>query len=241
MFDSSTSTQPTTAIMTYQQFKRVVVKTILSTDMICHSQLKENIDILCTNNKNRNNQRPLKPLFEPHTDPFPYFFKSSSTQQQEGSCSYEKEAQQMICSILLHAADISNPCRPLALAHQFSNLVCTEFFQQQDKKQKVSSFRSTATSKHPSPSDISLGFIDVIVQPYFESLSQLFSNIKDILQQCKENRALWLSSSNGNLNTPPCGLVLAHKKSPTTRGEDMMKHASSKHMRTHSDNSITIF
>lgn len=151
--------------------------------MLCHWKLQENIDIL-RKNQSDTLKCTVKPLFEPHTDPFVYFNQDTIPSD---------DTLQMLCNILLHAADISNPCRPLQLAHRFSNLVCIEFFQQGEKERALGLPITFSTER--SPSDINLSFIDVIVQPYFESLSKLFPNINKLLQQCKENRALWTTTT----------------------------------------------
>lgn len=200
---------------------------ILATDMVCHFTLKDNIQILhekidelkqhsqvkkvLLSMGNKSEKRKLKPLF-PQQNPFDYFqqhFFCNAAQPEPpefistttNSHLLNQKERLMMCKILIHAADISNPCRPWTVFHQQSRLVCVEFFRQGDIEESMGlPISPNMNRKEANPSSINVGFIDYIVQPYFEALSLLFPKSKELLVHCAKNRGEWLKLSTENID-----------------------------------------
>lgn len=201
--------------MTQEEFKSSIVKMILATDMICHFTLKDNIAILHDNIKKSHHMQQLfqntvsikstlKPLFTTSNDPFEYFklkhfnqINTTTTAILDSSIAtpaLNKNERQMMCNILIHAADISNPCRPWPVFHQQSRLVCVEFFRQGEQELKLGlPVSPNMDQKIANPSKINVGFIDFIVRPYFEALSKLFPKSIELVDVCTKNRQEWLN------------------------------------------------
>lgn len=98
----------------------------------------------------------------------------------------------MLCHILIHAADISNPCRPWPIFYHAAQLVCTEFFRQAEEEFHM---RLIPHIGNTNPSTISVGFIDFIVYPYFQAISELCPKSASMMETCVKNRQEWIRLS----------------------------------------------
>lgn len=219
-----TSSQTCGAYISQQDAKMFTVKMILATDMVCHFTLKDNINILHEKIDNLKEQmqvheafqntitlakqdhRPLKPIFPEEKGPNPFCHFSDNYFHTDAIPALSHthpdlllngEERLMMCKILIHAADISNPCRPWPVFHQQSSLVCVEFFRQGEEERRLGLPVSPNMDRsEANPSTINVGFIDFIVQPYFEALALLFPKSKELVVQCTKNREEWLKLSS---------------------------------------------
>ncbi|KAG0321532.1 hypothetical protein BG000_003186 [Podila horticola] len=117
------------------------------------------------------------------------------------------ELRQNLMNCLLHAADISNAIKPWALCKRWSDLVVQEFFRQGDieKAQDLPVSPNMDRDQHNQP-QISLGFGDFVVQPYFESFCEFLPEAAPFLTNLASNRAQWqalqtASQQSGNANS----------------------------------------
>ncbi|KAL9554632.1 hypothetical protein PS6_003314 [Mucor atramentarius] len=208
--------------MTQEEFKSSIVKMILATDMVCHFTLKDNIAILHDKIKSSSQMQQLfqstvsiestlKPLFNACNDPFEYFksnhFSQSTTtiaactKTTADTTVLDKNERLMMCNILIHAADVSNPCRPWSVFHQQSRLVCVEFFRQGEQELSLGlPVSPNMDQKIANPSKINVGFIDFIVHPYFEALSELYPKSIELVDACTKNRQEWLDLATETIN-----------------------------------------
>ncbi|KAG2210493.1 hypothetical protein INT47_002435 [Mucor saturninus] len=221
-----TSSESAGVPLTEQEAKVFTIKMILATDMVCHFTLKDNISILHEKIDNLKEQmqvseafqntvsiakqeRTLLPIFpeEKGPNPFNYFAENYFHTDKVPCLAHgEKvllggEERLMMCKILIHAADISNPCRPWPVFYQQSSLVCVEFFRQGEEELRLG--LPVSPNMNPSeanPSSINVGFIDFIVQPYFEALASLFPKSKELVVQCGQNKKEWLKLSSQRLD-----------------------------------------
>ncbi|KAF9428017.1 High affinity cAMP-specific and IBMX-insensitive 3',5'-cyclic phosphodiesterase 9A [Podila epigama] len=102
------------------------------------------------------------------------------------------ELRQNLSNCLLHAADISNAIKPWALCKHWSDLVVHEFFRQGDieKAQDLPVSPNMDRDQHNQP-QISIGFCDFVVQPYFESFCEFLPEASPFLANLMSNRAQW--------------------------------------------------
>ncbi|KAF9125847.1 hypothetical protein BGW39_007109 [Mortierella sp. 14UC] len=103
------------------------------------------------------------------------------------------ELRQNLCNCLLHAADISNAVKPWTLCKRWSDLVVQEFFRQGDieKAQQLPVSPNMDRDQHNQP-QISLGFGDFVVQPYFESFVEFLPEAAPFLAALANNREQWV-------------------------------------------------
>ncbi|KAI9301943.1 hypothetical protein BJ944DRAFT_290549 [Cunninghamella echinulata] len=113
------------------------------------------------------------------------------------------------CSILLHAADISNTLRPWFICKQWSDLIVEEFFKQGDAERRNGLPISPGMDRHASDqASISLKFSDFIIKPYFEVLMSFIPQGQGFLSTLAENRLKWLQLkdqpfTDSSLSTAP--------------------------------------
>ncbi|KAG0273642.1 High affinity cAMP-specific and IBMX-insensitive 3',5'-cyclic phosphodiesterase 9A [Linnemannia exigua] len=120
---------------------------------------------------------------------------SSSPRSLDGYTAHDLtvEQRQSLCNCLLHAADISNAVKPWTICKRWSDLVVQEFFRQGDieKAQHLPVSPNMDRDQHNQP-QISLGFSDFVVQPYFEAFVELLPDASPLLTTLADNRAHWV-------------------------------------------------
>ncbi|KAI9017977.1 hypothetical protein CLU79DRAFT_762470 [Phycomyces nitens] len=110
-----------------------------------------------------------------------------------------KLEREVLCQIMLHAADISNALRPWSICKTWSNLVCEEFFGQGDaEKASGLPISPNMDRGQTTQATISLKFGDYIVNPYFEIFAAVFPKSDKLLQLLAENRKEWVTLENNN-------------------------------------------
>lgn len=152
----------------YRIVRRRIIECILATDNAYHSkhlsQLKNIID-----NHIIKDENGLKALFE---DDNVKLFNN----------------QQTFLNMIIHAADISNPAKPLDLYKRWVDLVFEEFFSQGDlekTKDLPISFNCDRDSVQISKAQI--GFITLIVKPTFDVLNVVIPECNEYLKNISIN------------------------------------------------------
>ncbi|CEG79294.1 hypothetical protein RMATCC62417_13779 [Rhizopus microsporus] len=112
----------------------------------------------------------------------------------KSSSKLTQEERLMLCNIIIHAADVSSPCRPWELFHKLARLLYVEFSEQAETEKKL------GLPQHMNPlqdnlQTTNMRFID-FVYPYFENLSVLFPKSFELLDVCSKNREEWSKLSS---------------------------------------------
>ncbi|KAF9923515.1 hypothetical protein FBU30_006437 [Linnemannia zychae] len=110
------------------------------------------------------------------------------------------ELRQNLINCLLHAADISNAVKPWHLCKRWSDLVIQEFFRQGDieKAQSLPVSPNMDRDLYSQP-QISLGFADFVVLPYFESFVEFLPEAAPFLAALISNREQWVLMQKASL------------------------------------------
>lgn len=100
-----------------------------------------------------------------------------------------------LLSVIVHAADISNPTRPNAVTVQWAQVYGEEIMQLGEKRLKI----GLPIAPSPARDTFSLpknqiGFINFIIQPFFLLLSRVF-DISDAISNIEENLQYWKSNN----------------------------------------------
>jgi len=91
-------------------------------------------------------------------------------------------------SFIIHAADISNPTKPLPIYKEWAQRCVDEFFKQGDLEKKMGMPISFNCDRNTvSLPQSQLGFMDVIVSPLFNVLNEYFPQLSFTLENLKEN------------------------------------------------------
>lgn len=123
-----------------------------------------------------------------------YYSVASHFTDRYAPAALNVEQRQQLCNCLLHGADISNAVKPWTICKRWSDLVVQEFFRQGDieKAQGLPVSPNMDRDQHNQP-QISLGFGDFVVQPYFEVLTELLPRAIPVLDSLSSNREQWLA------------------------------------------------
>lgn len=167
----------------YRIMRRRVIECILSTDMTYHpkhySQLKNKIDTLCIESG-----KGIEKLIS------------------SDNIGKNFDNQQLILNMILHAADISNPTKPIDIYKKWVDLVFDEFFSQGDlekgNKIPISINCDRDIIKIPKTQ---IGFISLVVKPTFELINHIIPECCEVyLQNIEYNYKYYEECDNSNYN-----------------------------------------
>jgi hypothetical protein len=111
----------------------------------------------------------------------------------------------LVLRMLLHAADISNPCRPWKLAKQWSECIVEEFFNQ-GILEKIHGYSISPNMDRNTVNQVqvSLGFVDTMVLPFFEELVHFLPKSHVLVDQLLKNRCAWQAMKLAHSNVSRC-------------------------------------
>ncbi|CAG8790193.1 20855_t:CDS:2, partial [Gigaspora rosea] len=138
-------------------------------------------------------------------------------------CSSEESGEEMD-NVLLHAADLSNTVRPWDISKRWSDLVVEEFFHQGDlEKQNNLPVSPNMDRKKAHQCQISLGFGDFVVKPYFEAFASFLNQANIFLDILANNRVCWDDMKNAPPQPPPTLLIPSSDDPSTFEDENSSK------------------
>ncbi|CAJ0650603.1 8978_t:CDS:2 [Entrophospora sp. SA101] len=160
----------------------------------------------------------------------------------------DKDRRLILLKVLLHAADLSNTVRPWEISKCWSDCVVEEFFKQGDlEKLKNLPVSPNMDREQTHQSQISLGFGDYVVKPYFEAFALFLNQAKIFLDTLAENRVCWDEMNNNqnkanyvdNVNENDPQLSPSSKSSPPSSASDLKTKSPISSTKPLSDISIT--
>ncbi|CAD8190497.1 unnamed protein product [Paramecium pentaurelia] len=93
---------------------------------------------------------------------------------------------------LLHAADISNPFKPMKNYEKWTFRVLGEFWQQGDKEKDLGlPITMLCDRRTTNVAKSQIGFIDFMVLPYYNTLQQILPQLAEFMEQISENKRFW--------------------------------------------------
>jgi 3'5'-cyclic nucleotide phosphodiesterase len=100
------------------------------------------------------------------------------------------DERMLLFSLLLHAADISNPAKPWLIASKWADCVNTEFWAQGDAEQGMGLPVAPLNDRHAvtSVSAGQINFMEFVVAPLFAFLAKAVPETKGLLVQLLHNR-----------------------------------------------------
>ena len=103
-------------------------------------------------------------------------------------------------SFIIHAADISNPTKPLEIYKEWGKRCVDEFFKQGDlEREKGLPISFNCDRYTVSLSQSQIGFIDVIVLPFFTVLNEYFPQLSFTLVNLKNNYNYYKNNKNDDI------------------------------------------
>jgi hypothetical protein len=97
-------------------------------------------------------------------------------------------------STILHAADISNPCKPRPIMVGWTERVLTEFWAQGDEEKSLGFDISPLCDRESGVRTVpksQIGFVSFVVLPMYKALTKIIPEVDEALQLLHGNLAFW--------------------------------------------------
>jgi len=92
---------------------------------------------------------------------------------------------------------LSNPAKPLAIAHHWAERIVEEFFAQGDRERKLGIPISPLCDRVKSDMEVGQsGFIRFVVLPSYKLWVQLIPEFEPIITNLEDNLAFWENKTN---------------------------------------------
>jgi hypothetical protein len=153
----------------YKYCRKRIIQCVLSTDMTLHNKEFNLLKAKAATFQIKNGENVEKILES--LDPVTNF-----------------NTKQEFLNVMVHAADISNPTKPLDIYKQWAQKCVDEFFRQGDMERRLGlpiSFNCDRNTVLLSQSQ--LGFIDAIVNPLFSVINEYFPGLNFTLKNLEAN------------------------------------------------------
>ncbi|KAI8888987.1 HD-domain/PDEase-like protein, partial [Backusella circina FSU 941] len=114
-------------------------------------------------------------------------------EREKNKCMMDSQYRLLLCEIIVHAADISNPVRPWPICHAWADLVAEEFFGQGDAEKELGLSVSPNMDRNKiSKGIIGMQFSEFIIRPFFETFSEMFPKASVLLTNVQDNYDHWV-------------------------------------------------
>lgn len=169
--------------MSKEQFKevrKVCIETILHTDMMSHQAIVKDLQM----------------TYQMNSEVFQNSQNSDSKGQGEAAAEVEvfnqSDVKTIILNCMLHAADVSNPCRAWEVSHDWAMKVVEEFFDQGDKERDLGIPVQFLNDRYKlNKPNSQIGFIEFMIAPFIFAQIRLWSNLAEMGDQLVSNLASW--------------------------------------------------
>ncbi|KAK3241277.1 hypothetical protein CYMTET_48938 [Cymbomonas tetramitiformis] len=149
------------------EVRRMVVGMILHTDMTKHFEMVSKLDVV------------LELRGDGDSEVDKNYFSSS-------------DDRQLLVNLLLHASDISNPCKPWPICQKWTECVIQEFFEQGDMEKSRNMTISVNMDRETTNRPLSqVNFIEIIVAPLWGNTARLLPPTNELLENLLYNRKQW--------------------------------------------------
>jgi cAMP-specific phosphodiesterase 4 len=99
-----------------------------------------------------------------------------------------------VLASVLHAADISNPCKPHKIMLNWTEKVLAEFWNQGDEELRLGLEVSPLCDRQAGMKAVpkgQIGFINFVVQPFYAPMVRIIPEAQEALDALEENKAFW--------------------------------------------------
>lgn len=156
-----------------QYIRRGCIEMVLSTDMAKHADQVQQLKEFLAQEE------------EKHT---------GGDRKTQGHKQESLERKLFLLKTVLHAADISNPCRPKDIMLGWVELVIQEFWKQGDEERRLNLPISPLCDRETGIGIIpkgQLGFVKFVIQPFFEAVVEVMPEAEDATDELERNVVFW--------------------------------------------------
>eukprot|EP00854_Cymbomonas_tetramitiformis_P007663 gene7663-9127_t len=152
--------------------RKMVISMVLSTDMSKHFEMVSQLDKLVEERQSVGGGQSVG---------------------GEGEGAAGELERRRLLDLILHAADISNPCKPFEIAQQWVDRVFEEFFAQGDlERSKGLSVSPNMERASTSKAQAQVSFIEGVVAPLWANVAILFPETCELFEKLVANRLHWM-------------------------------------------------
>ena len=157
----------------YREVRKMIIACVLHTDMSHHFKMVSQMEV----------------FYEVHSEGI----RANTRRVNRGitvECIYvEPEDRLFVLQVMLHAADISNPVKPLATYGKWAENVLREFFAQGDQERALGMDVSPMMDAAATNAAMSqINFIEFVVAPLYASFVRLFPETSRLVAHLVANR-----------------------------------------------------
>jgi len=167
-----------------QYVRKTIITMVLATDMVKHNSQVQDLRKLVHEEADHECEVTLEAVGDDEK-----LWARGHFQKQEAL-----DKKFFLLEMALHAADISNPCKPRALMLYWTEQVISEFWAQGDEERRlqleISPMCDRVSGSKAVPKG-QAGFIDFVILPLWQPLADLVAEAEEALALLKENRAFW--------------------------------------------------
>merc|ERR1719375_1763281 len=119
-------------------------------------------------------------------------FTNGYKNREEVEIMCQPENKMLIMDNILHAADVSNPCRTWEITHAWAMCVLEEFFAQGDQEKMLGvpvQFLNDRDKLNRPNSQI--GFLEFMIAPFFVAQIRLWPNLSEFGDHLSTNISKW--------------------------------------------------
>eukprot|EP00928_Gymnodinium_smaydae_P020479 TRINITY_DN17913_c0_g1_i1.p1 TRINITY_DN17913_c0_g1~~TRINITY_DN17913_c0_g1_i1.p1 ORF type:complete len:2164 (-),score=356.42 TRINITY_DN17913_c0_g1_i1:49-6540(-) len=187
------------SIEQYKEARKVCIETILHTDNEKHFEMIKDLKMFCAQNSEK-------------------FNKQSGEFPSQMEIEALRSNTRLSLNVFLHAADVSNPCKPWSICRSWAELVLAEFFLQGDMEKQlgipVQMLNDRDTLNRPKSQ---VTFIQLFIVPFNKELVGMFPPLWEYTFNLEANLKNWLTELGPENATPPAGPEVLAKSSEELR------------------------
>eukprot|EP00929_Paragymnodinium_shiwhaense_P001806 TRINITY_DN102015_c0_g1_i1.p1 TRINITY_DN102015_c0_g1~~TRINITY_DN102015_c0_g1_i1.p1 ORF type:complete len:931 (-),score=177.56 TRINITY_DN102015_c0_g1_i1:206-2998(-) len=175
----------------YKDVRKCIVEGILHTDMISHGAMVKDLQMMYQMNLEVFTEKPV--AAEVSTVAPPAVAGTEMPECLGMEIFSESENKVTIINCILHAADVSNPCRAWDVTHSWAQTCLEEFFAQGDQEKMLGipvQFLNDRDKLNRPNSQI--GFIEFMIAPFFAAQIRLFHGMHQYGDHLGANIQTWM-------------------------------------------------
>ena len=185
------------------RFRKIVMEMVLATDMAKHFEIMSKVKAQEDIGAHGSGRMQM-----PHRSAHLHASKKSASSQNSSEMSFDRN---LWLKLAIKAADVSAQCKKWKVARQFADCYIAEVFLQGDMEREQGLGVSPLCDRETTKVALSqVGFIDAIVKPLYETLSQLCPEMDFCLENLEFSRQKWREEAR----------AVSSRESSLTRGAE---------------------
>eukprot|EP00929_Paragymnodinium_shiwhaense_P117912 TRINITY_DN8939_c0_g8_i1.p1 TRINITY_DN8939_c0_g8~~TRINITY_DN8939_c0_g8_i1.p1 ORF type:complete len:930 (-),score=262.85 TRINITY_DN8939_c0_g8_i1:239-3028(-) len=195
----------------YKESRKVIVESILHTDMVGHTQMIKDLQM----------------CYQVNSEIFRSPPSAEGNTMVEQQVFEEQETKMLTMECILHSADVSNPCRRFDVTEQWAHRCLEEFFAQGDQEKLLGIPVQFLNDKDKiNRPNSQIGFIEFAIAPFFCAQIKLWPKLSEYGDHCATNMSRWAEAWTQEVN--PCAEEATKVNARVSRTRQNMEDAKAR-------------